>query len=107
VEYDGTSFYVTDGSGTRYTLAKTLTATASLNFPDTPANSSAEMPIALTGAADGDAVILGIPNSSNVANTTFTARVSSANTVSVKFNNYSGSSINPNPGTFRVSVLKY
>jgi len=61
----------------------------------------------VTGAADGDAVSLGVPNAAVNANSSFTAWVSAANTVTVRFNNYSSSSIDPASGTFRVSVIKY
>lgn len=39
IEYDGTNAYLTDGTSTRYTIAKILTASAVLDFPSTPANS--------------------------------------------------------------------
>lgn len=106
VEYDGTNYFVTTGT-TRYTLAKTLTATASLTFGSTPSMTSTEQTISVPGAADGDVVIVGVPSASSMANSTFTARVSSTNTVSVKFNNYSAGALTPGVGTFRVSVFKY
>lgn len=106
VEFDGTNYYVTSNT-TRYTLAKTLTATASLNFGNTPTNTSRDLTIAVNGAALSDVVVLGIPNSAVNNNTSFSAWVSSANTVSVRFNNYSSGNVNPGAGTFRVSVLKY
>jgi hypothetical protein len=107
VEYDGTSFYVTDGSGTRYALAKTLTASASLDFSSTNAQQSRDLNINLPGAAVGDPVVLGIPNGAIVANSTFTAWVSSTDNVTVRFNNYSSGSLNPNSGTFRVTIIIY
>ena len=106
VEYDGTNYFVTSGS-TRYTLAKTLSVTSALNFASTSAQSSSDMTVTVTGAADGDAVSLGVPNSAVSANTAYTAWVSAADTVTIRFNNYSSGSINPAAGTFRVSVIKY
>jgi hypothetical protein len=106
VEYDGTNYFATSSS-TRYTIAKTLTTTASLNFSSTSAQSSADLTITVTGAADGDAVNLGIPNASVNNNSCYTAWVSAANTVTVRFNNYSSGSVDPASGTFRVSVMKY
>jgi hypothetical protein len=94
-------------SSTRYTVAKTLTATSSLNFGSTSAQSSADLTITVTGAADGDAVSLGVPNASVNNNSNYTAWVSASNTVTVRFNNYSSGSIDPANGTFRVSVIKY
>ena len=106
VEYDGTNYFVTSSS-TRYTLAKTLTATSSLNFSSTSAQSSADLTITVTGAADGDPVNLGVPNAAMNNNSTFSAWVSAANTVTIRFNNYSSGIIDPASGTFRVSVAKY
>jgi hypothetical protein len=106
VEFDGTNYYVTS-STTRYTLAKTLTAAAALNFTSTSAQSSSDLTITVTGAADGDAVSLGVPNASINNNSSYSAWVSASNTVTVRFNNHSSGSIDPASGTFRVSVIKY
>ncbi|MCE3282625.1 MAG: hypothetical protein K0Q66_1362, partial [Chitinophagaceae bacterium] len=106
VEYDGTNYYVTSG-GTRYTLARTLTASAVLDFPSTSNNSTSTLTITVNGAADGDVVSLGVPTSAISVNNTYSAYVSAANTVSVVFHNYSGGNANPGSGTFRVAVMKY
>ncbi len=106
VEYNGTNYFVTSGS-TRYTLAKTLTNTATLNFGNTAAGSSADLTITVTGAADGDAVSLAVPNAAVLSNSSYTAWVSAADTVTVRFNNYSSGSQDPASGTFRVSIIKY
>jgi hypothetical protein len=106
VEFDGTNYFVTS-SGVRYTLAKTLTATASLDFPNTNANTGSNLTIAVTGAADGDVVLVGVPSSSAIANTCYTGYVSSANTVTVRFNNYTQGALNAAAGTFRVTIIKY
>lgn len=106
VEFDGTNYYAT-ASTTRYTLAKTLTATATLDFGNTTAQNSTDLTITVTGAADGDVVYVGVPNAAVNANTCYTAFVSASNTVTVRFSNYSSGSVDPASGTFRVSVLKY
>lgn len=106
VEYNGTNYFVTSGS-TRYTLAKTLTNTATLNFGSTSAGSSADLTITVTGAADGDAVSLAVPNAAVLSNSSYTAWVSAADTVTVRFNNYSSGAQDPASGTFRVSIFKY
>jgi hypothetical protein len=105
LEYDGTNYYVTSG-GTRYTLAKTLTATATLDFPSTSNNSISSLTVTVTGAAAGDVVTLGLPAAAG-DDGMFTAYVSAANTVTVVFHNYGGGNVNPASGTFRVSVIKY
>lgn len=108
VEYDGTNFYATNSTATRYTLAKTLTNTATLDFGSTAAGSSTDLTITVTGAASGDAVAVGVPNGSTLSNGCFTGWVSAANTVTVRFtNNDLSSALDPASGTFRVSVLKY
>jgi len=107
VEYDGTNYSVSVGT-IRYSLAKTLTATGSLNFPNTTTGTTSDLTITVTGAVSGDAVILGVPNASVPGGgSAFSAWVSANNTVSVRFSNFSGADLNPPTGTFRVSVLKY
>lgn len=107
VEYDGTNLFATNNSATRYTLLKGLTGSATLDFTSTAAQTSAELTITVTGAADGDDVVVSPPNGSANTNSHFTARVSSANTVSVKFSNYSSGAIDPASGTFKVTVIKW
>lgn len=110
VEYDGTNYFASVGS-TRYTLAKTLTATANLNFPSTASGFSSTLTVTVNGAADGDVVALGVPNSvASTGGVCYTAYVSAANTVTVKMNNYNpllSLAIDPPAATFRVSVIKY
>ena len=106
VEYNGTNYFATSG-GVRYTLAKTLTNTATLNFPSTATQNLSDLTIAVTGAADGDAVSIGVPAIAVNAKSFYSAWVSAANTVTVRFNNLSSAAIDPVSGTFRVSVIKY
>jgi len=105
VDYDGTNYYACVGT-TRYQIARVLTGSASLNFPNTLAQTSSDLTITVTGAADGDSVSLGVPNAAVNANSCYTAWVSAANTVTVRFNNYSALAINPASGTFRATVIK-
>jgi hypothetical protein len=106
VEYDGTNYYA-DASATRYTLAKTLTTTATLDFPGTGAQSSSDLTVTLNGVATGDVVAIGPASASVTANSCFTAWVSAANTVTIRFNNYSTATSDPASGSFRISVMKY
>ncbi len=95
-------------AGTTYTLAKTLTNTATLDFGNTLAGTVSDLTLTVTGAADGDAVALGVPNGSYPATGTFTAWVSAANTVTVRYaNNSLTLAQDPASGTFRASVIKY
>lgn len=106
LEYLGSNVYFSVGS-TRYIFAKTSTALATLDFGSTAAGTSSALTVAVAGAADGDVVSVGAPNASHNANSAFTAYVSAAGTVTVKFNNYSAAPIDPASGTFRVSVIRY
>ena len=109
VEFDGTNFLGTNSTATRYTLAKTLSTTAVINFANTAIGDYQVTNVTLTGAADGDVVVLGVPNASVPvsASCTYTAWVSAANTVTVKFINTSTSgALDPGSGTFRVTIIK-
>lgn len=83
-----------------------LKGSATLDFPATAAQNSSDLTITVTNAALNDMVMLGVPNGSVIANTCYTAFVSAANTVTVRFNNFSTVSQNPASGTFRVYVIK-
>jgi hypothetical protein len=81
-----------------------LTGSGTLDFPSTGAHSSSDLTITVTGAAVGDIVILGTPVQD--VDGTFTAFVSVANTVTVRFNHYGSGNTNPASGTFKVYVIK-
>jgi hypothetical protein len=83
-----------------------LTGSGTLDFPSTGSHSSADLTITVTGAADGDIVILGVPNASVTNDSNYTAWVSAANTVTVRFNHYGSGNSNPASGTFKVYVIK-
>jgi len=78
---------------------------AIMDFPNTSAQSSSDLTATVTGAIAGTPVLLGVPNGSVISNTSYSAWVSSANTVTVRFNNYSASSANPASGSFYLIVL--
>lgn len=105
MEFDGTNYFVTS-STTRYTMAKTLIGSATLDFT-AGARLSHDLTITVTGATTNDFVIVNPPTGSISANTCYTAWVSATNTVTVRFNNYTSATVNPASGTFRVTVLKY
>lgn len=105
MEFDGTNLYFTPSS-TRLTADLSLTGSATLDFGNTAAQNSADLTITVTGAADGDVVSLGVPNTAVNANSCFTAWVSAANTVTVRFNNYSSGAIDPASATFKIRVNK-
>lgn len=98
---NSTQFLTADGN-----TAIILSGSATLNFPSTPGQTSSELTITVTGAADGDCVSLGVGNSAAVSNGAYSCRVSAVNTVTVKFNNYGLLAIDPPSGTFKVRVFK-
>lgn len=101
------SQYVYRGTGAGWQqIANEIVNTASLNFPSTNAQNSSDLTITLTGAVDGEAVVLGVPNAAVNANSCYTAWVSAANTVTVRFNNYSSGAIDPASATFKVTIIK-
>lgn len=93
---------------TVYTLAKTLTNTATLDFGSTAAGAATDLTITVTGATDGDPCSCGPIAASVPNNGSFTCWVSSTNTVTVRFtNNDLTNAKDPASGTFRASVIHY
>jgi hypothetical protein len=105
MEFNGTNLFFSP-STTRHTVNHGLTGSATLNFPSTLTLLSADLTITVTGAADGDVVSLGVPNAAVNANTSYSAWVSAANTVTVRFNNYSIGTVDPASALFKVFVTK-
>jgi len=105
MEFNGTNLLFSP-STTRHTVNHGLTGSATLDFASTNAQNSRDLTIAVTGAADGDVVSLGVPNAAVNANTSYSAWVSAANTVTVRFNNYSIGTVDPASGSFKVFVTK-
>src|SRR5262249_17850907 len=79
------------GAGAK--VRQILSASATLDFPNTNAQLSADLTINVLGAAISDPVFLGADNASVNANTCFTAWVSAAGVVTVRFNNYSAGAV--------------
>lgn len=82
-----------------------LRASASLNFPSIAAGATAELTITVTGAAVGDAVALA-PPATVEAGVVWSARVSAANTVTVRMANVTSGAIDPAAATWGATVLK-
>jgi len=103
VEYDGTDYFVSSG-GTRYLLTRTLRGSATLDFPSTSAGTVSDLTITVTGAADGDVVSFSVPNASQTADGRYSAWVSAADTVTIRFSPIS--TADPASGTFKATVQK-
>lgn len=82
-----------------------LSATDNLDFPNTAAQTSSDLTIALAGAAVNDMVTWSTPPVPN-ANSCYTAFVSAAGVVTMRFNNYSAAAIDPVAADFTVSIFK-
>jgi len=106
MEYLTTNLYFTPNTAVRHNVNHGLIGSATLNFPSTTTLLSADLTITVTGAADGDVVSLGVPNAAVNANTSYSAWVSAANTVTVRFNNYSSGTVDPASALFKVFVTK-
>lgn len=81
-----------------------ITATANLDFPSTAASMSSDLTVTVTGAALGDVVALGSPVPP--ANSNYTAFVSAADTVTVRYSNFSATPLNPASATFKIKIIK-
>ena len=105
-EFNGNLLYFTP-STTRHRIYHGVVNTGvTLDFPSTNAQTSSDLTVTVTGAVLSDVVSLGVPNVSVNANSNFTAWVSATDIVTVRFNNYSSSTINPTSGIFKVFVTK-
>ncbi len=89
------------------TYLQVVAASSTLSFGSTAANSSTDLTIAVTGAAAGDVVSLGVANASVPSTGTFFAWVSAAGTVTVRFANNSTTAVTPASGVFTVSATKF
>lgn len=105
MEFDGTNLYFSPSS-TRLTVALGLSGSATLNFDLTAVNYQ-DLTITVTGAADGDEVIVGAPNGAVVADVTYFGWVSAANTVTIRCSRVGGGgAADPASGTFKARVIK-
>lgn len=86
-------------------ISKVLTNTATLDY-DLTALTVEDKTITVTGAADGDVVVVGIPNGSITTSAQFTGWVSAADTVTIRCRTTAVGE-NPASGTFRATVIKH
>lgn len=83
-----------------------LQVISTLDFPNTGAQTASDLTVTVLGAQLGDFVELSVPVVSIQANSSYSAWVSAADEVTVRFNNYSSSAKNPGSGDFRVRVRR-
>jgi hypothetical protein len=86
-------------------LANVLFNSAALDFPSIAAVSSADLTIAVSGAAVGDCVDLALP-AAPTAGLIFQAFVSAADTVTVRAMNITAGAVDAASATYGVTVAK-
>ena len=106
IEFLTDDYYATITTGAaRQKICRVLTGSATLNFANQAAIGCNDLTVTVTGAADGDDVSVSPPNGSvPTATSFFTAWVSAANTVTVRY--CALVSGDPASGTFKVTVIK-
>jgi hypothetical protein len=102
----GTGSYrmLQDATGNWLISTEIPSVTATLDFPSTSAQNSSELTVTVSGATTSMTAIVQ-SKSINPANSMWSARVSSSNTVSIRFNNYSSGTIDPSSGDFVIKVF--
>jgi len=94
-------------NGTEYVpVTRQIKSTNTLNFASTLSATSSDLTANVVGAAVGDPVLLAPGLSSILANSNYTAWVSATNTVTIRFNNYSTSTIDPVSSSFQIVIQK-
>jgi hypothetical protein len=100
VEYDGSDMVLVTPAA-----SKILTGSKTIDLSNVDAGAAVSDTIAVTGAAVGDPVFLGVPSSAFNNQLFFQAYVSAADTVTITATSNSGSPIDPGSGTFSVVVF--
>ena len=75
-----------------------------LDFPNTAAQTSSDLTVLIPGAAVSDLVEVTAEPAAMVANSIYTAFVSAAGEVTVRFHNYSAGAINPPSAIFTIQA---
>ena len=86
-------------------LSQILTASAALDFASIAAAASADLTIALVGAAVNDRVDLGLP-AAPTAGIIFQAFVSAADVVTIRATNITAGAVDPASATYAVAIAK-
>lgn len=90
-------------AGTWYAAAvKKVDASASLDFPSTTTNLTADLGIRVPGAVTGEKVILGPPK---IAGAMFNSYVTT-DTVWIRYHNATAGTVNPAAATFNVTIIR-
>ena len=84
----------------------TTSVVATLDFPNTNANSNADLTVTIKGAKVGDTVIA-TPPSTIESSLTWCAFVSAVDTITVRIHTYGAGAVNPASATWRITLLRY
>lgn len=103
--YDANELYFTTSAVRRDILSRVLKGSAALDFPSTAAGATSDLTITVTGAAVGDPVYVGT-SGNYLAGWVFDAQVTATDTVTVRFVNLTGTSVDLASSTFKVTVNK-
>ena len=103
MEYDGTNLYFTPNTSRKIMLTG-LVNTATLNFPAINGGSTSELTISVPGATTGGSCSCA-PNTTIEAGLSWSAYVSSANTVTVRLSNVTAGLIDPASRSWKVTVI--
>lgn len=85
----------------------TIASSSTLNFGSINPQEVGDLTATVTGAADGDPVLLGVPNAVGSSMVMVLAWVSAANTVTVRVVNIGLTPIDPPSASFRIIVTKF
>ncbi|HYX30681.1 MAG TPA: hypothetical protein VE863_19250 [Pyrinomonadaceae bacterium] len=92
----------TDGSA----MGALIMRGVGIDFPSTANNSTSDFDFNLSEAQEGDAVFLSVPNAAVIPLTNYSAWVSSAGHVTIRFTNQSGSAKDPQAGAFWILLMR-
>lgn len=101
---DATTSLSVGGGGA---VTKSFVGLATLDFPSTNAQKSSDLTLAVTGVADQDPCFVGPPAASAGSDSAYTCFVSGADTVTVRYANYSSAPQDPGSGQFKVTLFHF
>jgi hypothetical protein len=106
IYYDGSEIRAGSGGAAYGYWPIVWRASATLDFPSTPAQQWSDLTITVTGAVAGKPCYLGATATAMTSGTSFTCFVSSANTVTVRHINHTAGAVDPSSQSYTVVVYK-
>lgn len=84
-----------------------IKATETLDFPNTSSLASSTLSITVTGASVGDHVLISKTDGTSSNGELYTGTVSATNTVTIRFQNVSGSSVDLSSASYNITIIKF